>query len=87
MLENEEQKKKSHFISKCVQLAHHLQHIVTEELNKNTSHHLDLQCVCNYSHLAGKKGRQNVYFLEREHLKLKQDSCGMETRQKPFAYK
>lgn len=28
-----------------------------------------------------------MYFLEREHLKLKEDNCGMETRQKPFAYK
>lgn len=28
-----------------------------------------------------------MYFLERKHLKLKQDSCGMETLQKPFANK
>lgn len=38
------------FISKCVQLPQHLQHIVTEELNKNTSHYLDPPCICNYSH-------------------------------------
>lgn len=34
-----------------------------------------------------KEERQNMYFLEREHLKLKQDTCGKETWQKPFAYK
>lgn len=27
-----------------------------------------------------------MYFLEREHLKLKQDNGGKETWQKPFAY-
>lgn len=56
MFEKEEQKT-FHFISKCVQLAQHLQHIVTEELNKNISHHLDLLCVCNYSRLAKRKGK------------------------------
>lgn len=56
IFEKEEQKKIFHFISKCVQFAQHLQHIVTEELNKNISHHLDLPCICNYSHLAKRKG-------------------------------
>lgn len=73
-----------HFISKCVQLAQHLQHIVTEELNKIICYNLDPSCICNYSHL---KERQNMYFLEREHLKLKQDNWRMETRQKQFTYK
>lgn len=81
----EEKKKAFTLFPKCVQLVQHLQHIETEELNKNTSHHLDLQWICNYSYLAKREGK--TYFLERKHLKLKQDNCGMETLQKPFANK
>lgn len=82
-VQKEQTKNPFHFISKCVQLAQHLQHIVTEELNKNISYNLDLSCICNYSHL---KERQNMYLLERQHLKLKQDNCGMETGQEQFTY-
>lgn len=35
-------KKAFTLLPKCVQLAQHLQHTVTQELNKNASHHLDL---------------------------------------------
>lgn len=69
-----------------MQLPQHLQHIVTEELNKNTSHYLGSSMYLQLQPLIGKE-RQNMYFLEREHLKLKQDNCGKEIWQKPFAYK
>lgn len=57
MFEKEKTNKVFSFISKCVQLAQHLQHTVTEELNRNLSHRLNLLCIYNYSHLAKRQNK------------------------------